>query len=218
MNIFIPFVESYIPTYKIEETMKSQQFGKVISIELHDKKINKKNGRKNNLTSAKHNYAFITIELFDTTQGNNMRTNLLYNKSTHIMFNYNQQLVHLQLKPHLSVEDRLERGFELHIPKQSVKCPENNENTEPLPEWFNSELSSSFSFEFGKLLPNKLSLTLPTMTDFILYDGEIAPRNKLSSFYNNDIEKQMIDSDYYELMDEVDRERNNFQQFSLLPV
>ena len=72
MNIFIPFVESYIPTYKIEETMKSQQFGKVISIELHDKKINKKNGRKNNLTSAKHNYAFITIELFDTTQGNNM--------------------------------------------------------------------------------------------------------------------------------------------------
>jgi len=223
MNVFIPFIESYIPSYKIEKTLEMQKFGKVTSIELHDKKIKKKND-KPGLKSAKHNYAFLTIELFDTTQGNNMRNNLIYNKTTHLMFDDKQQLVHLQLKPHLSVEDRLERGFELHIPETlSLEKSEPISQTlkkheDSLPEWFHNDSSTLFGFEFGKKLPEQLSLLIPSIVEVVQHIGEMGPRGK-RSFYENDIEKQMVESDYYELMDEIESERRSFrQQYSLLPV
>ena len=223
MNVFIPFIESYIPSYKIEKTLEMQNFGKVTSIELHDKKIKQKNIDKNNLKSAKHNYAFLTIKLFSTTQGNNMRNNLLYNKTTHLMFHHNQKLVHLQLKPHLSVEDRLERGFELHIPetqliensKPNAQIVEKKE--ESVPEWLHSDSSDLFGFEFGTKLP-KLSLIIPSIVEVVQNVGEMGPRCK-RSFYENDIEKQMVESDYHELMNEIESERGSFrQQYSLLPV
>lgn len=222
MNVFIPFIEPYITSYKIQQTIENQHFGKVISIELHDKKLKQKNNDKNGLKSAKHNYAFLTIELFSTTQGNNMRNNILYDKTTHLMFEHNQQVVHLQLKPHLSVEDRLERGFELHIPEiqHSHETEDNGvvEEKEPVPEWFDHDLSTSFDFVFGKELPKQLSLVIPTMVELIQDVGEKAPRNQ-KSFYDDDIEKQMVESDYYELMTEIDRERHSFrQQYSLLPI
>ena len=221
MNVFIPFIESYIPAYKIQQTLESQKFGKVISIELHDKKIKQKNGGKNILKSANHNYAFLTIELFSTIQAKNMRNNLLYDKTTHLMFEYNQQLVNLQLKPHLSVVDRLERGFKLHIPEtQQFENTEDKtvvEKGEPVPEWFNYESNTSFGFELGKELPKQLSLIIPSMMDLIQHIGEKAPRIK-TSFYDDDIEKQMVERDYYEFMDEIEHERNNFQQYSLLPI
>jgi len=224
MNVFIPFIESYIPSYKIEKTLEMQNFGKVTSIELHDKKIKQKNSDKNNLKSAKHNYAFLTIELFNTTQGNNMRNNLLYNKTTHLMFDHNQQVVHLQLKPHLSVEDRLERGFELHIPEtQLVEKSEPNtpiveKENDSVPEWFHNDSSSLFGFKFGAELPKQLSLLMPSIVETIQHVGEMAPRSN-RSFYDNDIEKQMVESDYHELMDEIERERHSFRQhYSLLPI
>lgn len=222
MNVFIPFIEPYITSYKIQQTIENQHFGKVISIELHDKKLKQKNNDKNGLKSAKHNYAFLTIELFSTTQGNNMRNNILYDKTTHLMFEHNQQVVHLQLKPHLSVEDRLERGFELHISEtRDFHETEDNgvvEEKELVPEWFNHESSTSFDFVFGKELPKQLSLLLPSITELIQDVGETAPRTQ-KSFYDDDIEKQMVESDYYELMDEIDCERHSFrQQYSLLPI
>jgi len=222
MNVFIPFIEPYVTSYKIQQTIETQKFGKVTSIELHDKKIKQKNSDQNELKSAKHNYAFLTIELFSTTQGNNMRNNILYDKTTHLMFEHNQQVVHLQLKPHLSVEDRLERGFELHIPEtqhsHETKVNDVVEEKEPVPEWFNHDLSTSFGFVFGKELPKQLSLVIPAMTELIQRIGEKAPRNQ-KSFYDDDIEKQMVESDYYELMNEIDRERDYFrQQYSLLPI
>ena len=217
MNVFIPFVESYVPSHKIETVLESQGFGKVVSIELHDKKIKK----NTELKSANHNYAFVKINLFDSIQGNNMRNNISYNKTTHVMFDYDQKLVHLHLKPHLSVEDRLERGFELHIPDTVQKTVDevDNTNKNSEPEWYSDEISSSFSFEFGKELPRKLSLILPTIYDFITDRGEMAPRQKVyPSFYDNDIEKQQVQVDYDELMRDIDLERDSFQNYSMLPL
>ena len=173
MNIFVPFIESYITTSTIVNVFKNQNFGEVISIQLHDKKIK----TKNNLKSAKHNYAFITVKLYDSVQGKNMRENLLYNKTTHIMFEYNQKVQHLQIKPHLTVEDRLERGFELHIPNIDI-CEQNSNNDikketkeDDKPEWFNDISSSMFSFDFKKSMQDGgAGLSKPLSVSLILQE------------------------------------------------
>ena len=220
MNIFVPFIESYITTSTIVNVFKNQNFGEVISIQLHDKKIK----TKNNLKSAKHNYAFITVKLYDSVQGKNMRENLLYNKTTHIMFEYNQKVQHLQIKPHLTVEDRLERGFELHIPNIDI-CEQNSNNDikketkeDDKPEWFNDISSSMFSFDFKKSMKN-LSLSLPEMNiSDILNKGEMAPRTKTPSFYNDIFEKEELIKDFNDTMDEVELERLNYQHYISLLV
>jgi hypothetical protein len=59
---------------------------------------------------------------------------------------------------------------------------------------------------------------MPSIVEAIQHVGEMAPRNN-KSFYDNDIEKQMVESDYHELMEEIERERYSFRQhYSLLPI
>ena len=220
MNIFIPFIESYITTSTIVNVFKNQKFGEVISIQLHDKKIK----TKNNLKSAKHNYAFVTIDLYDSVQGKNLRENIMYNKTTHIMFDYKQKLQHLQIKPHLTVEDRLERGFELHIPNTDMyeqnnindKNKEIQENNQP--EWFSDISSSLFSFDFKKSVKN-LCLSFPEIiVNNIPNQGEMAPRTKKNSFYNDIIEKEELIKDFDDIMDEVELERLNYRHYVSLMV
>lgn len=212
MNIFIPFIESYIPSNKIKNVLKEQQFGNVISIQLHDKKIKK----DNILQSAKHNYAFVKINLFDSVQGNNMRNNIRYNKTTVVMFDFNKEIVHLQLKPHLSIEDRLERGFELHVPEipELVENVTETEYDEHEPEWYSDKSSNLFSFDFGKKIYKRLSVNLPALDNFIINKGEMAPRQKKVSFYNNEFEIQELQNDYNDIMRDIELERNEFNNYS----
>lgn len=239
MNIFIPFIEPYVSSSKIENVLASQGFGRVTSIELHEKKI--KTSNKKELKSAKHNYAFMTIELFETTQGNNMRNNLSYNKTTHVMFDMNHKLQHIQLKPHLTVEDRLERGFELHIPNkegletsqtQSAnssttenKQPytnededEDDEDEEKEPEWLHDDGNSMFSFDFSKSLDLTTLLSLPDIDiGHILHPGEQTPRPSKKTFYDEK-EQYELEKDCDDIMIAIEQERENYQDYVSLLV
>lgn len=225
MNIFIPFIEPYISETFIENVFDNQNFGKVTSIQLHDKKIKTKSNLKNQLKSAKHNYAFITITLYNSVQGKNMRDNLLYNKTTHVMFNYKEKLQHLQVKPHLTVEDRLERGFELHISNKDIceKITVNNKKTtieqDEQPEWFNNITSNLFSFDFkNNIKKTTLALLIPDIDlTNLLCKGQMAPRVRKKSFYNN-MEKIELDKDYCDTMNDIEIERLNFQHYVSLMV
>jgi hypothetical protein len=197
VSVFIPFVPKNVSTEFITDTFEQQMFGKIIEIHLHDKKIK----TNNILRSAKHNYAFITLQLYDTTPGNNMRHNILHNKNTYMMCNYKDHMIHWQVKPYLNIHDRMERGFELHIKKEEKK--------ENLPEWLDS--SMNFMFDLFENPKRNLSLLKPSEDHVlpVLNRGQMAPRS--SSYFNNRIEKEQDLADYEEIEKSIDLERMKYQ-------
>ena len=199
VELFIPFVQRGISPTFISNAFEKQLFGKIIEINLHDKKIKT---NKNTLRSAKHNYAFIKIRLYDTTAGNNLRQNIGNNQNTYMMCEYQQHVIHWQVKPYLNVQDRMERGFELHI-KNEV------ETKEDLPEWYDypvNVMSNFFEEQKGNL-----HLILPQHDILpILHSGEMGPRSK--SFFDKYLEKQRIASDYRDIEKSIDIERVNYQK------
>ena len=116
------------------------------------------------------------------------------------------------------MEDRLERGFELHIPNeelsQQITTNDKNINNDDEPEWVNSNNNDLFSFDFKDTVKkNVLSLSLPDINFInVLFKGEMAPRVQRNSFYNN-IEKMELDKDYYDTMNDIEIERLNFQHY-----
>ena len=116
VKLFIPFVERSITSSFIKRVFDTQLFGKVVEIELHDKKV----GSNEKLRSAKHNYAFITMAPYDTNIAKNMLENVRYNYTTHMMFTHSNKNGSWEVKPHISVADRMERGFSLHIKPDMV--------------------------------------------------------------------------------------------------
>lgn len=184
VEIFIPFLEKNISKTFISNVFERKLFGQIVKIELHDKKI--KNNH-NNIRSAKHNYAFATIQLFDTTPGNNLQKNLIENKTTYIICVHNNETIYWQVKPYLNVQDRLEKGFNLHIDESS-------------------ELMTNAK--------RKLSLNIPD--ESIVYKplekGQMAPRKNLISFFDNLLEKMSIIEDYLDIEKSIDNERSNFQK------
>jgi len=116
VKLFIPFVERSITSAFIKRVFDTKLFGKVVEIELHDKKV----GSNDKLRSAKHNYAFITMTPYDTSVANNMLENVRYNYTTHVMFTHNNKNGSWEVKPHISVADRMKRGFSLHIKPDMV--------------------------------------------------------------------------------------------------
>lgn len=199
VNVFIPFVPRHISAEFITETFEQQMFGKITEINLHDKKIK----TNNLLRSAKHNYAFITLQLYDTTPGNNMRYNILHNKNTYMMCDYKDHMVHWQVKPYLNIHDRMERGFDLHIKN------EEKEEKENLPEWLDT--SMNFMFDFFENQKTRLSLLLPKEYPVlpVLHKGEMAPRS--SSYFDSLREKEQDLADYEEIAKSIDLERIKYQ-------
>tara|TARA_E500000178_G_C16981739_1_gene736125 strand:- start:968 stop:1618 length:651 start_codon:yes stop_codon:yes gene_type:complete len=202
VNVFIPFVPRHISAEFITETFEQQMFGKTTEIHLHDKKIK----TNNILRSAKHNYAFITLELYDTTPGNNLRHNILHNKNTYMMCDYKDHIIHWQVKPYLNIHDRMERGFDLHIKKEEKEEKEEKEN---LPEWLDS--SMNFMFDLFENHKTKLSLLLPDKDSIlpVLHKGQMAPRNY--SYFDSLSEKDENLADYEEIEKSIDLERMKYQ-------
>ena len=198
MEVFIPFVPRCISSSFISNVFEQQLFGKVIEINLHDKKI-KTNSK---VRSAKHNYAFIKIQLFDTTAGNNMRRNILNNQNTYMMCEYKEHVIHWQVKPYLNVQDRMERGFELHLKNEETK-------KENLPEWYNCPVIPMV--ELFKSKKEKLSLVIPDENIVPpLNRGQMAPRT--TSFFDNYAEKIQIAVDYEDIERLINVERKNYEK------
>jgi hypothetical protein len=115
VRVFIPFVSADISKSFITKLFADRLLGKINSIQLHDKKLVKHNSIK----SAKHFYAFIEVTPFTTETGVNFRRNVEYNNTTHVMYQQNNRSYSLEVKPHLTIEERVERGFNI-IPSKSI--------------------------------------------------------------------------------------------------
>ena len=185
VEIFIPFLEKNISKTFITNVFEERLFGKIVKIELHDKKIK---NNKNNIRSAKHNYAFATIHLFDTMPGNNLRKNIMHNKSTYVICEHYNETIYWQVKPYLNVEDRLERGFNLHIDESS-------------------ELMINAKKNLSLEIPDESIVYKP------IHQGQMAPRYSFVSFFDNLIEKMSIWEDYLDIENAIDNERINYQKW-----
>ena len=157
--MFIPFIQAGVTSAFITQLFADKLLGKVTAISLHDKKLALKTGLK----SANHSYAFITLIPSDTSVGSNLRRNLEYNHTTHVMYVLDGFTYGFDVKPHLTIEDRLERGFQI-IPSKSIpeynpaSVPEVIVSAEPTPavdveaevesepEWVNYEFTKNFNF------------------------------------------------------------------------
>ena len=115
VRVFIPFVSADISKSFIIQLFSDRLLGKINSVQLHDKKLVKHNSIK----SAKHYYAFIEVTPFTTEAGINFRRNLEYNNTTHVIYTLNNRSYSLDVKPHLTIEERVERGFNI-IPSKSI--------------------------------------------------------------------------------------------------
>ena len=115
VRVFIPFVSADISKSFIIQLFSDRLLGKINSVQLHDKKLVKQNSIK----SAKHFYAFIEVTPFTTEAGINFRRNLEYNNTTHVIYTLNNRSYSLDVKPHLTIEERVERGFNI-IPSKSI--------------------------------------------------------------------------------------------------
>ena len=115
LNVFIPFIESGIKSPFIKKVFLEKSLGKIISIELHDKKI----VEQGKLTSANHYYAFITIIPFDSIIGKNLIKNVKNNHTTRVYYGKSGCW---EVKQHLTRETRVKKGFNIIQPSLKKKC------------------------------------------------------------------------------------------------
>ena len=115
LNVFIPFIESGIKSSFIRRVFLEKSLGKIISIELHDKKI----VEQGKLTSANHYYAFITIIPFDSNIGKNLIKNVQNNHTTRVYYGKSGCW---EVKQHLTRETRVIKGFNLIQPSLKKIC------------------------------------------------------------------------------------------------
>jgi hypothetical protein len=171
INVFIPFIEMNISKPFLKKVLEHQQFGHIVDVSIHEKKIKE----NNKLRSAKHQYAFISLRLFNTISSINLGKNVQNNAITHIVFNMDKIQGHWELKPYLTVSDRMERGFDLHIKNTS------------------DHQDTSYVKWLG------ISLSIPNENDINLQKGEFAPHIKNVSFYDDINEKLECERDYYDI-------------------
>jgi len=105
VHTYIPFLPKNISEEDVKNILRNQGFGEVMNIKIYTKKYFKKQNPHFRY------YAFIDIHLFITTMGNNMKHNLQNNKTTHVMFNKNNFIEHIDIKRYLSLEERINKGY-----------------------------------------------------------------------------------------------------------
>ncbi len=182
INVFIPFIESGIKSSFIKQVFASKSLGKIVSIELHDKKI-VGNGQ---FKSAKHNYAFITINPFDTHVSKNLIANLQNNNTTRVLYKYYGKPGCWEIKQHLSIETRAKKGFKLILKSEQKQEPSEEDNEEDYPEWIDYPLDTKFEFTE---LPSELPFQ----------DICYTLLQKPSVFHNNS-ERFEIEQDYNDIL------------------
>jgi hypothetical protein len=112
IKIFIPYIPKNVYEKFIEKVFIEQNLGQVMDIQLHNKQIRV----ENKLQYSNHSYAFISLYLFNTVSGNKLLNNIKRDNTTYIFFQYsNGTSGNFEIKPYLTVSDRLERGYQMHI-------------------------------------------------------------------------------------------------------
>lgn len=109
-NVFIPFIRLGVTAEDIRRVFSKKQLGQIRSVDMHEKKIQKSGG---GLRSANHYYAFITVVPMRSEFGEKFLKNILAGWNTHVMYNDCDLSVSWDVKPHLSVSERTDRGFTL---------------------------------------------------------------------------------------------------------
>ena len=111
-QVFIPFIEEKVTTDDIVRSFSDLSLGKVTYIDMHDKKRNTGNKHSLKLVSLAHSYAFLKIEPFmHTDAGSNFMRNLIQNINTHIMYDIDGTSHNWDVKPYLTPEERISRGY-----------------------------------------------------------------------------------------------------------
>ena len=111
-QVFIPFIEDKVTTDDIVRSFSDLSLGKVTYIDMHDKKRNTGNKHSLKLVSLAHSYAFLKVEPFAHTEaGRNFMKNLTQNINTHIMYDIDGTSHNWDVKPYLTPEERISRGY-----------------------------------------------------------------------------------------------------------
>jgi hypothetical protein len=226
VQVFIPFIEDGITANFIRRVFLDKLLGNIMSIDLHDKKITNQGAFK----SAKHSYAFIRLIPLNTSIGNNLRRNLEYNHTTHVMYERNGSIGSWEVKPHLSISDRLERGFNIipsssipgykseskpavHtlpvkpiLPTESQVAVEEADLAIDIPEWVDYPLDTPFEF---RGLPNKEpAIEYP-------FQRLCSELMRKQSLFDSIVERAEIQRDYHDIENAIRTETASFREYSL---
>jgi len=226
VQVFIPFIEDGITANFIRRVFLDKLLGNIMSIDLHDKKITNQGAFK----SAKHSYAFIRLIPLNTSIGNNLRRNLEYNHTTHVMYERNGSIGSWEVKPHLSISDRLERGFNIipsssipgykseskpavHtlpvkpiLPTESQVAVEEADLAIDIPEWVDYPLDTPFEF---RGLPNKEpAIEYP-------FQRLCSELMRKQSLFDSIVERAEIQHDYHDIENAIRTETASFREYSL---
>ena len=209
-SVFIPFIRLGVTEEDVRFVFTNQGLGKVTSIEIHEKKM-KKDGK---LKSANHYYAFISVKPERSEVGDRFVKNIKDGKTTHIMYEGCGLSLRWEVKPHLSIKERTDRGFSLlpetvKIQEQDVDVSEAHEeddesilseisriesDDDEVPEWMNTTMDdlatpwkSLHEFEAEHQNIQKLSLQLLTPPSFFDCVEERADILNDYNDLNNDI-------------------------------
>jgi hypothetical protein len=150
-KIFIPFIHEEYSEEMVRTKMRDRGLCNVVRIDMHEKKEKNKNG---SLSSLNHSYAFVVVQPLDSFQGKQFRENINQQKNTH-MIHDNDSSKYWTLKPYLSMEERMAKGFSLlrtSLPKRECETDlnESKEEDEKEPEWLHEPDSK---FDLGDIPP-----------------------------------------------------------------
>ena len=244
LNVFIPFIESGIKSPFIKKVFLEKSLGKIISIELHDKKI----VEQGKLTSANHYYAFITIIPFDSIIGKNLIKNVKNNHTTRVYYGKSGCW---EVKQHLTRESRVIKGFNLIQPslkkicENQIELPVSNNRINnnkysslsedsdleegELPEWDDYPLGAKF--EFRALPKEEEETAIPEWDDYHLstkFEFQEIPEefpfqdicdilSLKPSIFQDTMERLEIDNDYNDIQQSLHEYSlwNNINNFTL---
>ena len=181
----------------VRTKMRDRGLCNVVRIDMHEKKEKNKNG---SLSSLNHSYAFVVVQPLDSFQGKQFRENINQQKNTH-MIHDNDSSKYWTLKPYLSMEERMAKGFSLlrtSLPKRECETDlnESKEEDEKEPEWLH-EPNSQLDLSDIPALPDCLRF----MTEDTVREAyEISVQRK--SYFASLEAKQEIADDY----DDIERD------------
>ena len=228
-RVFIPFIHEEFTPQTVCRHLQSGGLCGVVKIDLHDKKERTQYGV---LRSLNHKYAFLeVIPMRDTAQGRNLQYNLDNNQNTQIMHD-NDRSKYWVIKPHLSIETRIERGFSL-LPSSSLttlvvenekdecECEEEEEGDEEEPEWLHEPMQTLPLSELHtipavkpvdpiklvdpvKPVDSALPDCLRFITEDVLKDAFAASQMR-KSYFDSHREQLELHDDYDDIMRDLQR-------------
>ena len=211
-RVFIPFIHNEFTYNTVISKLEDSKLCIVNSLSLHEKKELQKNG---SLKSLHHYYAFLQITPnISHIAGRNLEANLLCKKNTHLIHD-NDSSKYWILKPYMTIEDRLSKGFNMLDSTTSNPFPSDfnviavsETNDEKEPEWNNEfankklDLGSFTHSSNNQTLEEELPKCLQFLTPSIMEEiAETARKRK--AYFDHWREKEMIIRDYEKIEKEL---------------